>query len=368
MARRVALLIGVSACLSAAPAFAHHPGSSSNTGSAGPIVTISASTLEAGHGAVAFLAEYIRLGGIGDPQLIDAVSKHIHAHSIRTIESYAASAAYGITDDLMISARFPYVRHTDIREGHHAHGPGGVVSNTVDARGDAAGLGDITVLGQWRFFKSLQTQTEMALLVGFKAPSGRTDVRDAFGALFETEFQPGSGAWDGLLGAAFTQRFGPVSFDASVLGVFAGDGAQNTNLGSRFLLNAAVSYRVIGWAPAEQHAHVRQLTSPALAHSPEQHSKFPIKAPPAHTHGPVAPAFALDLILELNGEWHDYERTFGVAEVNSGGTTIYISPGVRASYGGFSAFATVGLPVYNRLNGIQSEPTWRVFGGVAYAF
>jgi hypothetical protein len=41
---------------------------------------------------------------------------------------------------------------------------------------------------------------------------------------------------------------------------------------------------------------------------------------------------------------------------------------VRASYGGFSAFATVGLPVYNRLNGLQSEPTWRLFGGVAYAF
>ncbi len=365
MTRRVARLIGVSTFLLAVPAFAHHPGSSSNTGSAGPITTISASTLEAGHGAVAFLAEYIRLGGIGDAQLIDAASKHIHAHSIRTIESYAASAAYGITDDLMISARFPYVRRTDIREGHHSHGPAG---NTIDVRGDAGGIGDITLLGQWRFFRSLQTQTEMALLAGLKAPSGRTDARDAFGALFETEFQPGSGSWDGLLGAAFTQRFGPLSFDANILGVFTGDGAQNTNLGSRFLFNAAVSYRVIGWAPPHQHAHVHQLTSPALAHSPEQHAKFPIKAPRAHTHGPAASAFALDLILELNGEWHDYERTFGVAEVNSGGTTIYLAPGVRASYGNFSAFATVGVPVYNRLNGIQSEPRLRVFGGVAYAF
>lgn len=366
MTHRVALLIGVCAVLLAAPARAHHPGSSSNNGSAGPIVTISASTLEAGHGAVAFLAEYIRLGGIGDAQLIDAASKHIHAHSIRTIESYAASAAYGVTDDVMLSVRFPYVRRTDIREGHHAHGPGGVVSNTVDVRGDAGGIGDVTVLGQWRFFKSAQTQTEMALLVGFKAPSGRTDARDAFGALFETEFQPGSGSWDGLLGAAFTQRFGPVSLDANILGVFTGDGAQNTNLGSRFLFNAALSYRVMGWSAPHTHASVHQLTSPALAHSPEQHAKFPIKAPRA----PAAPVtqFALDLILELNGEWHDYERTFGVAEVNSGGTTIYISPGVRASYGGFSAFASVGLPVYNRVNGIQSEPRVRVFGGVAYAF
>ena len=43
------------ALLIASSAFAHHPGGTSNTGGAGPIVTISASTLEAGHGAVAFL-------------------------------------------------------------------------------------------------------------------------------------------------------------------------------------------------------------------------------------------------------------------------------------------------------------------------
>ena len=132
--------------LIASPAFAHHPGGASNTGGAGPIVTISASTLEAGHGAVAFLTEYLKFGGLGDAQLIDAASKHIHAHSIDYIRSTSLSAAYGVTDDFTVSVRLPYVQRIDIREGHHSHLPGGVVSNTVDHRGDSSGLGDLTLV------------------------------------------------------------------------------------------------------------------------------------------------------------------------------------------------------------------------------
>src|SRR6185436_20917 len=118
----------VLALLFALPARAHHPGGASNTGGAGPITTISASTLEGGHGAVAFLYEYLAFGGLGDADLVAAASKHIHAHSMGTIQSASASAAYGVTDDFTVSLRIPYVRRTDIREGHHSHGPSG---NTV---------------------------------------------------------------------------------------------------------------------------------------------------------------------------------------------------------------------------------------------
>ena len=90
------------------PAFAHHPGGATNAGGAGPITTISASTLEAGHGAVAFLYEYIKFGGLGDAALIAAAGQHIHAHSIDTVQSASASAAYGVTDDFMVAVRIPY--------------------------------------------------------------------------------------------------------------------------------------------------------------------------------------------------------------------------------------------------------------------
>src|SRR3954471_14726310 len=204
MTRRLFAFIGAFALI-ASPALAHHPGGASNTGGAGPIVTISASTLEAGHGAVAFLYEYLAFGGLGDADLIAAAGKHIHAHSIGTIQSASVGAAYGVTDDFMVSVRAPYVNRTDAREGHHEHLAGGIVSNTVDYRGDASGFGDVTVLGQYRFINNQASRTEAAFLFGVKLPTGATNRIDRLGELFEAEFQPGSGSLDLLLGAAFTQ-------------------------------------------------------------------------------------------------------------------------------------------------------------------
>ena len=80
----------------------------------------------------------------------------------------------------------------------------------INRRGNSAGFGDVTLLGQYRFHNNAQTGTSAAVLFGFKAPTGSTNQRDAAGELFEAEFQPGSGSWDGLLGAAFTKRHRPL--------------------------------------------------------------------------------------------------------------------------------------------------------------
>jgi hypothetical protein len=50
--------------------------------------------------------------------------------------------------------------------------------------------------------------------------------------------------------------------------------------------------------------------------------------------------FALDLVLELNGEWHDNQWIAGVVDPNSGGTTPYLSPGVRAVIDRYAAFVS----------------------------
>ncbi|HEV7802121.1 MAG TPA: transporter [Burkholderiales bacterium] len=260
----------------------------------------------------------------------------------------------------MVSMRIPWVNRTDIREGHHEHLAGGIASNTVDYRGDARGVGDLTMLGQWRFFNNPATRTEATFLFGVKAPTGATDRVDQLGAVFETEFQPGSGSWDALIGAAFTQRFGAWSFDTNVLGVIAGRGAQDTRLGDRFLYNAAVSYRVFGYAQPEQFG---SLPASALSHGPVPHRhEQPL------TKIPAPPQWTLDAVLELNGEWHDYEETAGVRDLNSGGHVLLISPGLRLARGAFSGFASVGIPIVNQMNGLQSKTSYRVLTGVAYAF
>ena len=113
----------------------------------------------------------------------------------------------------------------------------------------------MTVLGQYRFLNNAATGTQAAILFGLKVPSGRTGLVDLFGELFEAEFQPGSGSWDGLFGAAFSQQLNPAwSLHANVLGIVNGTGTQDTYLGNRFLYNAALAYRVFGETAGEPHA------------------------------------------------------------------------------------------------------------------
>ena len=90
-------------------------------------------------------------------------------------------------------------------------------SDGINTRGNSSGFGDVSMLGQYGFHNNAQTGTSAAVLFGFKAPTGSTNQRDANGELFEAEFQPGSGSWDALLGAAFTKRRGRWSFDVSGL-------------------------------------------------------------------------------------------------------------------------------------------------------
>ena len=158
-----------------------------------------------------FIYEYIRFGGLGDAQLIDAASKHIHAHSIGTIQSarsrapptgspttswwrcacpgsFAPTSAKATTRTVPPATRSTIAAILRARRRH--------IARSVPLHQQQA------------------TRTEAAFLFGVKAPTGATNRLDAQGLLFETEFQPGSGRGTCLLGGAFTQRFGAWSFDA----------------------------------------------------------------------------------------------------------------------------------------------------------
>ena len=294
--------------------------------------------------------EYVRLKQLSDATLLANIGNDVHG--LQSIEAASLAVSSGITNDFMVSVRFPWVRRTGILEGEQedpAEPP------TVRDRGGTSGFGDVTVLGQYRFLNNQVSGTQAALLFGFKAPTGTTGLIDPFGELFEAEFQPGSGSWDGLFGAAFSQRLAPAwSFHANLLAIATGTGTQDTNLGNRLLYNAAISYRVFGETAGEPHTH--------YAHAGHSHGRMVTKAPVAaapHAH------VALDALLELNGEWHDKQQTAGVVDPNSGGNTIYVSPGLRLTVENWSSYVLVGIPVVNDLNGIQAPPAWRVIGGVS---
>jgi hypothetical protein len=342
MFRTAALSAGITALL-AYPAFAHHPSGASSASDAGPIATVSATTLEKGHSVAGVVVEAIGL----DPLTLDQMGGHPHPHSLEGIFATSLVYAYGVTDNLTLSLRLPFVRRTDILDAHEG------------ALGDAAGVGDLSVLGQYRFYNNRASQTEAALLFGATLPTGDTGVTTAAGGAFEAEFQPGSGAWSGLLGAAFTKRFGAWSFDTNVLYQFTGEGVQDVNLGDRFLYNAAISYRIAGFAGPSGRMHAG-LPEPMYHGGPKAKHRH-------HDEEPRSPGGpAVDLVLEVNGEWQD--RQSGEHGFHSGGNTVYLSPGVRLSVDRWSGFVSVGVPVVNDLNGIQPEAEWRVLTGVSVGF
>lgn len=177
------------------------------------------------------------------------------------------------------------------------------------------------------------------MLFGIKIPTGATGVRDKNGVSFETEHQPGSGSWDPLLGIAASKRLGAISFDANLLYTFAARGAQRTNLGDQLHYNQAASYRLGN----ESHHHSHETAE--------------------HRH------LAWDLILEVNGEWQDKQYIAGAVDENSGGSLVYVSPGVRlCGDNGWAATLSVGIPVIEERNGVQHVTDVRTAFGLSRVF
>ena len=82
----------------------------------------------------------------------------------------------------------------------------------------------------------------------------------------------------------------------------------------------------------------------------------------------IPKGLVIDAVLELNGEWQAKQDVAGETDPNSGGNVVFLSPGLRLASNNWSGFATVGIPIVNDLNGLQSEPTYRLFGGVLVGF
>ena len=342
---RSALVGSFTLIAAAPPAYAHHPASPGNTSNSGSINTIPAGVLEKGDIVFGVAVENVEYDALSDEVLAEAVEEaavggdpEAHIHSLSRIRTSALTAAFGVTDSLTVSARLPHVAKSGIREGHaHEENPG-EFHGEAHGLGDSEGWGDLSVLGQWRFLSDEASGVELAALFGVEAPTGETDLLNAEGELFDAEFQPGSDSWDTLVGLAASRGAGRWSFDASALYTIAGDGLD-ANLGDRLNFGAATSYRWIG-APA----HHDDGAAP-------------------HSHGPV-----VDLVLELSGEWQDGQTEHGEHDPNSGGTVLYLAPGVRYTNDAFSAFASAGVAAVSEFNGVQAEPEWRLVVGAGYRF
>lgn len=322
-------------------------------GTASPMITDTAVTLPEGKFAFGLRTQYISFKRFSD-DFINAKNDEFHesdsprhVHSTDELINPALVGAYGITDDLTIGLKFPWVMRTNVRGPLHGDGH----EITTHDMGDINGISDVTVWGEYRFFHTADNLTNVAALFAVKTPTGRTDRVgrvDPHGEreLLDTHLQPGSGSWDGSLGLAFTKAFDAFSFDTSVLYTWVTKGDQNTDLGDSFVYNFALS-----WSPGSAQAAGLQASSNINPWT---------------------------FIMEFNGEWRDKEtrRSWGGEtypgawrDPDSGGHTLYFSPGVRYAGGpNWNIGLSFGAPIVADMNGYQVEPDYRIINRINVTF
>jgi len=312
---------------------ADHPTVAFGSEASGPINTIAANTLAKGQTSLGLRTEIIGFDEFSDAELERlAAAGREGIHSAEHLINTSFAAAHGITDDFTISARIPYVERTNIRESEVENGV-----PEAHPHGSSSGIGDAVVLGQYRFWQNPEI-ADAAFMLGIKAPTGKRDNKDA-GVRLETEFQPGTGSWDYLFGVAVSKQSGANGMHASFLFNKTTEGTQDTTIGDAYLYNAAFTHRLFS-----EHKH------------DDTHSVS------AHGH------IEWDVMLELNGETRSKNDIAGLDDEHSGGTVIFLSPGIRASYGNqFSTFVSAGIPVIQSLNGRQAQYDYRLVAGISVA-
>lgn len=309
------------------PATADHGSLGFGLGTASPIVTDTGITLPEGMWATGLRTQFISFNTPSDSALLDKANVHGDVHSVSKLIQPSLFAAYGISDDLTLGVRVPWSIRTSVRSPSES-------GNGVDQLGDASGFGDVSVFGQYRFWHSLDNLNHASLITGVKAPTGVTGVYSKLGSTFEPHFQPGSGSWDPMFGLAFTRAMGQFSLDTSImytvstLGIHDAEG-NRYDMGDAFNYNIALSYAV----------------------SNNDHSGLEASS----NNQP------LTLVLELNGETRAKQKAGGIVDANSGGTTLYLSPGIRYAGGkGWNTALSFGAPIVHEYSGYQTPPDYRI--------
>lgn len=314
-------------------AHADHPSVSLTTGSATPITTTGAETLVKGQWSFGFQYEYVDNNSISDNRLIAnaEANEDSDVHSISTVRQISLNIATGITDNFTLAAQLPYIERTNIVEAHHDEDDG---ETEIEKLGDAEGIGDARLFGQYRFIKNESKKHSAAAIFGIKIPTGNTNERSSE-EKYEAELQPGSGSWDPFVGLAYSKQLNKLEFDTNATYQLVTEGTQDTDLGNFVGVNTALSYRMKS----------------------------------GHDHHDKHSYLQWDLIVELNGEWREKEDIDGATNDDSGGLVVFASPGVRvSSNNGLSAALALGVPVIEDLNGLQSKPQYRLIANASFAF
>jgi len=244
---------------------------------------------------------------------------------------------YSMTPEFMVMAIVPYKYGKT--SGELMLNPDGTVAGLDTAgAGNASGIGDVAIMGRYTFLKQENPDSTnvMAGVFGIKFPTGKTDAKTADGLDFlDSHLQPGTGSTDYLLGLSFSHSLNRFSLSANLLGTITTEGKFGN---TKHEFGNSLNYDVTG----------KYRVYPE-AFSPRQAQIF--------------------LALGLNGEAREREKVAGTTDPNSGGNTVYLSPGVQLVLAPHWVIdISYQQAVYHNLYGTQLGETYKAIGGVTYLF
>lgn len=283
------------------------------------VITPTASTLGAGHGFAGLLVDHQGYRTI-PAEHANALSEAGHdVHDKRHEEFYTLAGGVGVSERADLYLSLPLVRRASLQ------------TEDTDRLGQgehAVGVGDLRLVGKYRFWTE---GVSAAVLAGIAAPTGTTSAKDRSGAKFEQELQPGSGSWDGTVGLAVSRSLRRHwTLAGAVQYTYRGEGAQGLKQGDVVRHDVGISY---AWKPLGTNPNV-------------------------------------SAVLEVETQWlgRDHSQTSDKV-LDSGGTTVLISPGLSADVTrSVAAFLGVPIPVHQDLGGAHQKLQYEVIGGVSWHF
>lgn len=301
----------------AAPLLNHGP-STSGGGSS----VVSGETLRAGRWSLDWRTEYTSYEHISAAEA-EEIAEHGGHHFDALERSFLSTfaLAYGIHNDLQVSAQVGFYRGENFLNAE-PDGMGGAESHF----GDPSGLTDLWINGKYRL--SSGPRGHFSVLAGVKLATGADDETLENGEVLEPSSQPGTGATDWQAGFAYSRYLDPATtFDASL--AFTGRGEEDDfQVGDRTDLGVAIA---------------RQLSGDSAA------------APGWTAFGEL-----LVVVLKEDREGDEFNE-------NSGGTTLFLTPGLRYRFAnGMAATLAPSFPVRESLNGEQIETDLKVILVVSF--
>ncbi len=229
---------------------------------------------------------------------------------------------YGVTGDLTLFGVLPYL-HKELE-----------LTTPAGARieRDTSGIGDLRAFARYTVFHddAPGRTFRIAPFAGVEAPTGDDDERDRLGRLPQP-LQLGSGSWDPFFGVVGTWQTLDYEVDAQ-LAYEVNTEANDFEFGDVFRADASLQYRL--WP--------RQL-------------------------GPGVPAFFYG-VIEANLIHQDENEVDGVEDPDSGGTTLFLSPGVQYVTKRWVLEGVMQVPAFQDLNGTALQDDWTVRAGFRVNF